>query len=116
MVDETVSFGAEAAAEFKRETGREATESGPSTLLIVGLVGALVLALLLAGCSHPGQAAAACGRTRRPAAAQPFLNAKPAQASLKVRSRWVASMPRASSAISPTYTAATMSRCFGATL
>ncbi|MEJ7786884.1 MAG: hypothetical protein WKF96_18950 [Solirubrobacteraceae bacterium] len=49
MVDETVSFGAEAAAEFKRETGREATESGPSTLLIVGLVGALVLALLLAG-------------------------------------------------------------------
>jgi len=43
------SFGAEAAAEFKRETGREATKSGPSTLLIVGLVGALVLALLLAG-------------------------------------------------------------------
>lgn len=42
-VDAEVSFGAKAAKELKRETGREATASGPS----VGLIAALVAAFLL---------------------------------------------------------------------
>jgi len=48
-VDATVSFGAAAAREFKRETGREATSSGPSTLLVAGLIGASVVVLVLLG-------------------------------------------------------------------
>lgn len=47
-VDETVSFGSKASGEFKRETGREATKSGPSALLIGAFIGALVVVLLLA--------------------------------------------------------------------
>ena len=46
-VDETVSFGKTAAGEFKRETGREATRSGPSVLLLAGLAAALAVVLAL---------------------------------------------------------------------
>ncbi len=46
-VDETVSFGARAAREFKRETGREATRSGPSGLLVGALVAAVLAVLVL---------------------------------------------------------------------
>ena len=49
VVDETVSFGDTAAREFKRETGKEATKSGPSILLIAALVAALALIIALAG-------------------------------------------------------------------
>lgn len=47
-IDETVSFGARASREFRRETGREATTSGPSTALIAALAGAALVVLLLA--------------------------------------------------------------------
>ena len=48
-VDEEVSFGDKAARELKRETGKEATKSGPSAFLIAGLIAAVIIVIVLAG-------------------------------------------------------------------